>query len=119
VGPIPPQAARAIAQDAFLSGVFYDGTDLRHFRRWTRNIPTTVRLALRLGDPPDFDGPRCVDCGNRFRLEIDHDEPHAAGGPASVDNTKLRCPPCHARKTTADRRAGRDRRRAPPPDVPG
>jgi hypothetical protein len=115
VGPIPPETARAIAQDAFLTGLFYDGTDLRHLKRWTRTIPTPVRLALRLGDPPGFDGPRCVDCGNRFRLEIDHHQPHAAGGPASVDNTDLRCPPCHARKTAADRRAGNDRRRAPPP----
>ena len=118
VGPIPPEAARAIARDAFLTGVVCDGTDLRHLKRWTRNIPAAVRLALHLGEPPDFDGPRCVDCGNRFRLEIDHCEPHAAGGPASVDNTKPRCPRCHARKTAADRRAGKDRRRAPPPGPP-
>jgi hypothetical protein len=118
VGPIPPEAAQAIARDAFLSGVFFDGTDLRHFERWTRNIPTAVRLALQLGEPPQFDGPRCVDCGNHFRLEVDHLDPHAAGGPASVENTDLRCPPCHARKSAADRRAGRDRRRSPPPEAP-
>ncbi len=39
VGPISHQTAREIASDAFLSGLFYDGTDLRHFRRWTRNTP--------------------------------------------------------------------------------
>ncbi len=56
VGPISPQKAREIASDAFLSGVFYDGTDLRHFRRWTRNTPVEVLLALELGEPPEFDG---------------------------------------------------------------
>jgi len=31
VGPISPAAAREIASDAFLSGLFYGGRDLRHF----------------------------------------------------------------------------------------
>ena len=35
IGPVSPEVARAIARDAFLSGVFYDGKDLRHFARWT------------------------------------------------------------------------------------
>ncbi|MDQ3661154.1 MAG: hypothetical protein M3454_08885 [Actinomycetota bacterium] len=56
VGPISPQRAREIASDAFLSGLFYDGTDLRHLRRWTRNTPVEVLLALELGEPPEFDG---------------------------------------------------------------
>lgn len=107
VGPIAPQIARRIAQDAFLTGIFYDGTDLRNFKRWTRNIPTAVRLALQLGEPPDFQGPRCVDCGNRYQLEGDHRQPHVDGGPASTGNIELRCRPCHARKTTADRRDGK------------
>ncbi|HLA68046.1 MAG TPA: HNH endonuclease [Acidimicrobiia bacterium] len=112
VGPIAPRTARKIAQDAFLSGLFYDGTDLRHLRRWTRSIPTPVRIALNLGAPPAFDGPVCVDCGNRFRLEWDHQEPHVAGGAASTGNLRSRCTPCHAKKTSADRRAGKHRRRA-------
>ena len=56
VGPISPQRAREIARDAFLSGLFYDGTDLRHFHRWTRNTPVGVLTALQLGEPPEFDG---------------------------------------------------------------
>jgi hypothetical protein len=36
VGPVAPQVAREIAKDAFLTGVFYDGKDLRHLCRWTR-----------------------------------------------------------------------------------
>ena len=85
VGPIDPQDAKEIAEDAFLNGVFFDGVDLRNFKRWTRNTPVEVLTALQLGEPPDFDGVKCVDCGNRFRNENDHDEiPHCAGRPAST-----------------------------------
>jgi hypothetical protein len=107
VGPVAPSVAREIGRDAFLSGVFYDGTDLRHFRRWTRNIPVEVAIALELGDPRDFDGIRCVDCGNRFRTENDHLEPHCSYGPASTDNLEPRCWSCHQAKTERDRRAGK------------
>jgi hypothetical protein len=107
VGPISPQVAREIAADAFLTGVLFDGKDLRHMRRWTRNTPIEVLLALELGEPPDFDGLRCVDCGNRFRIENDHVEPHCAGNPASTDNLKPRCWACYQAKTERDRRAGK------------
>jgi hypothetical protein len=118
VGPVPPETAKDIARDAFLSGLFYDGKDLRHMRRWTRNVPVEVRIALELGDPPGFDGIGCVDCGNRFRTERDHVEPHTAGGPASLANLRPRCWSCHQAKTERDRRAGKLRatgpERAPP-----
>lgn len=104
IGPIDPAVAREIASDAFLSGVFYDGKDLRHVRRWTRSIPVEVRLALRLGEPPTFDGPRCVDCGNRHRLEFDHDRPISEGGPTALANLPVRCEPCHENKTARDLR---------------
>lgn len=107
VGPVSPEIARKIAADAFLTGVFYDGKDLRHVRRWTRNTPVDVLLALELGDPPAFDGVRCTDCGNHFRTENDHVEPHIAGGPASTDNLRPRCWRCHQAKTERDRRAGK------------
>ncbi|MFP5353344.1 MAG: HNH endonuclease, partial [Actinomycetota bacterium] len=107
VGPISPDVAKEIADDAFLNGVFYDGTDLRHFKRWSRNTPVEVRAALELGEPPDFDGVACVDCGNRFRTEFDHVEPHVSGGPASDPNLKPRCWPCHQAKTALDRKAGK------------
>jgi hypothetical protein len=107
VGPVAPQVAREIAKDAFLTGVFYDGTDLRQMKRWTRNIPVEVRLALELGAPPDFDGLRCAACGNRFRTEIDHLEPHCRGGPASIGNLAPKCHPCHEVKTERDRRDGK------------
>lgn len=107
VGPISPEIARDIAKDAFLNGVLYDGTDLRHFKRWTRNTPVEVRTALELGEPPSFDGVRCVDCGNSFGIQNDHVEPHVAKGPASTGNFKHRCWPCHQAKTVRDRKAGK------------
>ena len=91
VGPISPEAARAVAADSFLNGVLYDGKDLRNFVRWTRNIPIEVLIALELGEPPAFDGVACVDCGNRFRTEFDHVRPRAARGATSKSNLKPRC----------------------------
>jgi hypothetical protein len=107
VGPVSPEVAKDIAKDAFLSGVFFDGTDLRNFARWSRHIPVEVALALELGDPPEFDGVLCVDCGNRFRTEFDHLDPHVAWGPASNGNLSPRCWRCHQAKTERDRTAGR------------
>jgi hypothetical protein len=106
LGPVAPQVAKEVAEDAFLTGVFFDGKDLREMNRWTRNTPVEVRVALELGEPPDFDGVRCVDCGNRFRTEFDHVHPHVAKGPASTNNMKPRCHSCHQAKSESDRRAG-------------
>jgi 5-methylcytosine-specific restriction endonuclease McrA len=107
LGPLSPQIARKIGQDAFLNGVFYDGKDLRHFARWSKSLPVEVAIALELGDPPDFDGVACVDCGNRFRTESDHVRPRSARGPTSNGNVKPRCWPCHQAKTARDRKAGK------------
>jgi 5-methylcytosine-specific restriction endonuclease McrA len=106
VGPIDPGIARKIAGDAFLTGLVYDGEDLRQIRRWGRYIPVEVKLALGLGNPPGFDGVKCVDCGNRFSIERDHIEPLAGGGETALDNLTDRCEPCHDRKTARDREAG-------------
>jgi len=113
LGPVPPEVAREIAEDAFLTGLFYDGKDLRNIKRWTRSTPVEVKLALQLGKPPEFDGIKCVDCGKRFRTEDDHVDPHCGGGPASADNLDPRCKPCHKAKTERDRKAGKLRPRAP------
>ncbi|HEX2258725.1 MAG TPA: HNH endonuclease signature motif containing protein [Actinomycetota bacterium] len=112
VGPVSPQVAREIAQDAFLSGVFFDGKDLRNFARWTKNIPVEVLVALELGEPPSFDGVSCVDCGNRFRNEFDHVKPRFIQGATSKPNLKPRCWSCHQAKTKRDRNAVR----ATPPE---
>ncbi|MGH2791443.1 MAG: HNH endonuclease [Actinomycetota bacterium] len=107
VGPVSPQVAREIAQDAFLNGVFFDGVDLRNFKRWSRAPSVEVRTALELGEPPEFDGVCCVDCGNRLRTEFDHVEPRVALGPTSHSNLKPRCFDCHQLKTERDRKAGK------------
>lgn len=107
IGPVSPQVAGDIARDAFLNGVFFDGKDLRHFKRWSKHIPVEIAVALELGEPPDFDGVRCKDCGNRLGTEIDHVEPRAARGPTSHSNLKDRCYSCHQDKTRRDREAGK------------
>ena len=107
LGPVAPQVAGEIASDAFLNGVFFDGRDLRNFKRWSRDIPVEVRAALELGPPPDFDGIRCRDCGNHFRTEWDHVRPRVAHGPTSTTNLEPRCWSCHKAKTSRDRRAGK------------
>jgi 5-methylcytosine-specific restriction endonuclease McrA len=124
VGPVSPEVAKEIPKDAFLNGVFYDGVDLRHYKRWGRHIPIEVAIGLELGEPPGFDGVRCVDCSNRFHTEFDHVEPRAALGPTSNGNLDPRCWSCHQQKTERDRKAGKlkvrrarhaDRRK--PPDL--
>ena len=107
VGPIAPETARQIAKDAFINGVIFDGKDLRELKRWTRNIPVEVQVALELGEPPEFDGVACVDCGNRFKNEFDHIEPHVALGPTSHPNLSPRCWTCHRTKTDLDRKTGK------------
>jgi hypothetical protein len=107
VGPVSPQVAKEIAQDAFLNGVFFDGKDLRHFKRWSRDPSVELRVALELGPGPEFDGVVCTDCGNRFRTELDHVQPRVALGPTSHGNLKPRCLSCHQAKTERDRKAGK------------
>ncbi|MPZ71533.1 MAG: hypothetical protein GEU71_18745, partial [Actinobacteria bacterium] len=107
VGPVAPEVAKEIGKDAFLNGVFFDGKDLRQFKRWGRSTPIEITVALELGEPSEFEGPKCIDCGNRFRTEFDHVEPRNCRGPTSHPNLKPRCWPCHQAKTARDRRAGK------------
>jgi hypothetical protein len=56
VGPIAPQIAKEISSDAFLNGVFFDGTTLRQARRSSRTTfrsPKPAELAVG----PLRDGP--------------------------------------------------------------
>lgn len=113
VGPIAPSEAKEIAREAIVNLIITDGIELKHFKRFSRSISAELQVLLELGDPPKFDGIKCVDCGNRFKSEFDHVQPHIARGPMSPENIKPRCYSCHQKKTEADRKAGKLR---PPPD---
>jgi 5-methylcytosine-specific restriction endonuclease McrA len=105
-GPIPLSVARRLAERAFVKTVVHDGVRIETVKHVGRYIPAELRTALELGDPPDFDGLSCVDCGKRYGIERDHVDPVANGGPTSRDNITGRCYGCHQRKTDQDRQAG-------------
>jgi hypothetical protein len=106
-GPVPMATFDAVARDGFVKAVLHDGTKVDavvHYGR--RALPAVLRTALELGTPPQFDGIRCVDCGNGLGLQWDHIDPVANGGPTCLDNEAPRCYRCHVDKTERDRRAG-------------
>jgi hypothetical protein len=105
-GPITVELAKELAKDAFVNGILHDGVDMIKLARFGRHIPAHLRAALDLGGPPDFDGKKCADCGKRHRLQIDHVDPVANGGPTKLDNLKPRCYTDHKTKTEQDRKAG-------------
>lgn len=46
----------------------------------------------------DRDGYKCVYCGSRSRLTLDHVTPHSAGGSDEVGNLVTACRDCNSRK---------------------
>jgi hypothetical protein len=95
VGPIPVATARALSSDAILAALLTKGTDVKAVAHLGRTIPARLRTGLVARDP------ECVvpGCHNRYRLEIDHVEPFAEGGPTSLDNLARLCRPHHHMKT--------------------
>lgn len=114
VGPVDPRDVKDIAREAVVNVVIKDGKDLRHWARFGRCMPPELKTALELGTAHDFDGPKCVRCGNRFRPERDHIEPIAAQGPTKLSNLNWLCDPCHDVKTEEDRKAQKLRPRDGP-----
>jgi hypothetical protein len=118
-GPVPMSTVRQAVGDAFIKAVLHDGIKVDtvvHYGR--KKMPGVLRTVLELGDPPEFDGVTCVDCGRQFHLEWDHDDPVANDGPTCRDNLRPRCWCCHQEKTERDRLAGLlegKRARAQPP----
>jgi hypothetical protein len=118
-GPIPVSIAREMAKDGFLKAVLHDGVNIHTVKHFGRHIPATLRTALELGPPPDFDGLQCADdgCDRRHGIEIDHRNPIANGGPTSASNLNPKCTPSHRTKTEHDRAnglLGPNKRRGPP-----
>jgi HNH endonuclease len=105
-GPIsvPVSVVQEILDDAFLIGMFRDGIDVQAQIRFGRRTPLAVRDALRVRD--DF---TCTvaGCNRRARLELDHREPVAQGGPDRYTNLEHLCSHHHHQKTTTDRQAAR------------
>lgn len=114
VGPVDPRDAREIARDAVINVVIKDGKDLRNWARYGRCMPSELKIAMELGKAPDFDGPKCARCSNRFRPEKDHIEPVVALGPTKLSNLDWLCDPCHDLKTEEDRKAQKLKPRAGP-----
>lgn len=95
IGPIPVATARALSSDAILSAVLTEGADVKAVAHLGRTIPARLRTALQARDA------ECAvpGCHNRHRLEIDHIQPFAEGGPTSLDNLARLCRPHHHMKT--------------------
>lgn len=58
-----------------------------------RYIPMHVREAVAARD-----GNRCVGCGAKDRLHLDHIEPFSLGGRSTVENLRLVCAPSNLRR---------------------
>jgi hypothetical protein len=98
--PVPVSVVQEILDDAFLVGLFHDGVDVQGAIRFGRHTAAAVKDALRVRD--DF---TCSQegCNRRARLELDHTEPVAAGGPTRYTNLKHLCWHHHQQKTRTDR----------------
>jgi len=106
-GPVPMSTVRDAAAGAFIKAVLHDGVKVDTIVHYGRtSLPAHLRTVLELGDPPRFDGVRCVDCGRELGLEVDHRDPVANGGPTCLSNLDPRCRACHDDKTERDRLAG-------------
>ena len=107
-GPIPvSEVQAALNGDAFLKVAFHDGVEVQRVTHFGRHVPAELRSVLDVGPPPDFGGLRCGDgCGKQHKIQIDHVDPVAHGGPTSLGNLEPRVADEHVEKTKRDRRAG-------------
>jgi hypothetical protein len=107
-GPIPVALAQELGRDAFLKAVLHDGVAIHTIAHYGRRYPATLRTALMLGAPPDFEGRVCSEpgCDRRHHLERDHIDPCANGGQTTFENLATPCWPHHRAKTERDRKAG-------------
>ena len=110
--PVPVSVVQEILDDAFLVGLFHDGVDVQAAIRFGRHTAAAVKDALRVRD--DFTC-SAKGCNRRARLEIDHTEPVAAGGPTRYTNLKHLCWYHHQQKTSQDRQRARAARTGPAP----
>jgi hypothetical protein len=102
--PVPVSVVQEILDDAFLVGLFHDGTDIRAVIRWGRHVPAAVKDALRVRDDFTCSHPGCH---RRARVQIDHTLPYGQEHPTTYGNLGLLCSHHHAEKTKTDNQATR------------
>jgi hypothetical protein len=95
LGPVPVSVLESWANDAYLRLIVTDGIDIKAVTRQTRYVDVNQRATLMARDRT------CViaNCDANQRLQIDHVEPFAAGGPTCVTNNRHLCPFHHLLKT--------------------
>jgi hypothetical protein len=94
-GPVPVAIARVLLQDASVSLLVRDGSDIIATTRAKRTIPRGLRRRL------EHRYPVCGnhDCKGDGPFEIDHIVPIECGGQTNDDNTWRLCRHCHRLKT--------------------
>ena len=99
-GPVPVTVARRLASDAVIKSVVADGVDVQLVSHLGRTIPSHLRTAVEARDRT------CViaGCETARHLQIDHNVPHAIGGPTELANLARLCHHHHDQKTRRDLR---------------
>lgn len=67
--------------------------DPHYVTRYRRKIPDAIRTAVH-----ERDGWKCLHCGSKEGLSLDHIYPHSKGGSDDLDNLQTLCRPCNSRK---------------------
>jgi hypothetical protein len=99
-GPVPVSVVREVMDDAFLVGVVMHGTEVAKIKRFGRRFGPEIRDAVMVKHRFRCSTPGCT---NWARLEMDHKQPFAKGGPTDYANCDPKCDTCHDEKTAQDR----------------
>jgi hypothetical protein len=87
IGPIPVTLARGLLNDARITVLTREGTEITRISSPKRGIP----IALRRWLDRAFPGCGVTECGQTERLQIDHIIPVDEHGPTSKENTWKLC----------------------------
>jgi hypothetical protein len=95
IGTVPVSVARSLLDDALISVLVRDGTEIITVTSPKRTIPAALRRVLEARYP------ECgvIACNNDQFLQIDHIVPIELGGQTSLENTWRICTHCHDLKT--------------------
>ena len=118
LGTVPVTVARALLDDARISVLVRDGTEITTVTSPKRTIPASLRRTLEAKYPVCGN----LGCDNDKFLQIDHIVPIADGGPTTIDNTWRLCSHDHDLKTYCGWIVvgeGDERRLVPPPPPGG